>query len=89
MSKVFGIGFYKTGTTSLSSALDILGYNVIHGDQRSKSIYKDGGITLVRLMKAQNYKWEIFNHFDAFTDVPYSIAWREIYNMFPDAKYIY
>ena len=29
--KVFGIGFSKTGTTSLENALTILGYNVCKG----------------------------------------------------------
>ena len=32
--KVFGIGFHKTGTSSLAAALRELGYRTIHGDSR-------------------------------------------------------
>ena len=28
---VFGIGFHKTGTTSLATALGMLGYRTVHG----------------------------------------------------------
>ncbi|MEE2776427.1 MAG: sulfotransferase [Acidobacteriota bacterium] len=28
MTKVFGIGFHKTGTSSLGAALEVLGYRV-------------------------------------------------------------
>jgi len=31
--KIFGIGFYKTGTTTLYDALRTLGYHTVNGDK--------------------------------------------------------
>lgn len=42
-TKIFGIGYSRTGTTSLSTALNILGYNVTHhcSIQDGNYIWKD------------------------------------------------
>jgi Sulfotransferase domain len=86
--KIFCIGFYKTGTTSLYEALRLLGYRTINGDKPGSYPGADDGASLIPLMDAGNYCLPTLDQFDAFTDAPYLWIWREIYAQFPDAKYI-
>ena len=86
--KIFGIGFYKTGTTTLYDALRILGYHTVNGDKLGSYPGADDGATLIRQIDAGDYRLPTFGMFDAFTDNPYFHIWRQIYAMFPDAKYI-
>ncbi len=46
--KIFGIGFYKTGTTSLFEALRLLGYDTVNGDTPGSYPGADDGATLIR-----------------------------------------
>lgn len=86
--KIFGIGFYKTGTTSLYEALRVLGYRTINGDTPGSYPGADDGATLIRQIDAGDYRLPTFDQFDAFTDNPYFHIWRQIYDLYPDAKYI-
>ena len=86
--KIFGIGFYKTGTTTLYDALRLLGYSTVNGDKPGSYPGADDGATLVRQIDAGDYRLPTFDMFDAFTDNPYFRIWRRIYDMYPDAKYI-
>ncbi|HQR49595.1 MAG TPA: sulfotransferase [Steroidobacteraceae bacterium] len=86
--KIFGIGFYKTGTTTLFEALRMLGYDAVNGDTPGSYPGADDGATLIRRIDAGDYRLPTFEMFDAFTDNPYFRIWREIYAMFPDARYI-
>jgi hypothetical protein len=86
--KIFGIGFYKTGTTSLFEALRILGYDTVNGDTPGSYPGADDGLTLIRQIDWGDYRLPTFDRFDAFTDNPYFRIWREIYAMYPDARYI-
>jgi hypothetical protein len=86
--KIFGIGFYKTGTTTLFEALRILGYHTVNGDKPGSYPGADDGATLIRQIDAGDCRLATFDMFDAFTDNPYFRIWREIYAQFPDAKYV-
>lgn len=86
--KIFGIGFYKTGTTTLYEALRLLGYDAVNGDTPDSYPGADDGLKLVAQIDAGDFRLPTFDLFDAFTDNPYFRIWREIYGMFPDAKYI-
>ena len=86
--KVFAIGFYKTGTTTIYEALRLLGYRTINGDKPGSYPGADDGATLLRQIEAGDYRLPTFDLFDAFTDNPYFQLWREIYAQFPDARYI-
>jgi hypothetical protein len=86
--KVFGIGFYKTGTTTLYHALRALGYHTVNGDKPGSYPGADDGATLIRRIDAGDFKLPTFVMFDAFTDNPYFRIWREAYAQFPDARYI-
>jgi hypothetical protein len=86
--KVFCIGFYKTGTTTLFEALKLLGYRTVNGDKPGSYPGADDGATLLRQIEAGDFRLPTFELFDAFTDNPYFSLWREIHEQFPDAKYI-
>jgi hypothetical protein len=86
--KIFAIGFYKTGTTTLYEALQVLGYRVINGDEPGSYPGADDGETLLRQIEAGDYRLPALDLFDAFTDNPYFHLWREMYRQFPDAKFI-
>lgn len=86
--KIFGIGFYKTGTTTLYDALRLLGYRTLNGDTPRSYPGADDGATLIRQIDAGDYRLPTFEMFDAFTDNPYFRIWRQIYALYPDSKYI-
>jgi hypothetical protein len=87
--KVFCIGFYKTGTTTLFEALKILGFRTINGDKPGSYPGADDGATLIRQIDAGDFRLPTFDLFDAFTDNPYFHIWREIHAQFPAAKYVF
>lgn len=85
--KIFCIGFSKTGTTSLESALKLLGYNVCAGDYRNNySNYLQG------LYVNNDFEeiLKITHYFDAFADAPW--AGGRLHPMleqkYPNAKFI-
>lgn len=86
--KIFGVGFYKTGTTTLYEALRILGYRTVNGDKPGSYPGADDGETLIRQIEAGDFWLPTFDTFEAFTDAPYFRLWREEHRLFPDAKFI-
>ena len=79
-TRVFGIGFHKTGTSSLARVLYILGYNVAGyiSDQEKKLTKEE--ITEVMLSDMDN--------FDAAQDTPWFIFYRMLDEEFPRSKFI-
>ena len=73
-TKVFCIGLGRTGTSSLTQALINLGYNTWH----CPYLYDSANIN--------NY----VNKFDALTELPLcsDYNFKDLYNMYPDAKFI-
>ena len=86
--KIFCIGFYKTGTTTLFEALQVLGFRTINGDKPGSYAGADDGSTMLRQIEAGDFNLPTFELFDAFTDNPYFRLWREMYARFPNARYI-
>ena len=77
--KIFGIGLSRTGTKSLTLALNMLGFKVAH--------YPDDEITLKELM-AEKYNFSILNDFDGITDITVAPFYAQLDNLFPDSKFI-
>jgi Sulfotransferase domain len=78
-TKVFGIGFHKTGTTSLADALRHLGYRVtgpneVDNPNIAQEVYE--------------IAFDLANRFDAFQDNPWPILYRELDEKFPGSKFI-
>lgn len=78
--KVFVIGFQKTGTTSLEHALQYLGYRVYGGDKNLlKFDTKD---------ELKSYIQKTLESWDAVQDMPWPQVYRELYDLYPEAKFI-
>ena len=75
--KIFGIGLSRTGTTSLTSALNVLGYKSIH--------YPD--FYLKNFLKIKIAEDELKN-FETLTDVPVAYLFKEMDLQYPNAKFI-
>jgi hypothetical protein len=78
-TKVFCIGFHKTGTTSLERALEYLGYRVT-GRKRVRSVR-----TMEELFAAC---CELIPRYNAFQDNPWPLFYRELDQRYPGSKFI-
>jgi hypothetical protein len=87
-AKIFGVGFHKTGTSSLGDALGMLGYRAVHGDGGSTKHGGDEGVAMIRQIEAGDYDLPTLALYDAFTDNPYFTIWQQLAGRFPDAKFI-
>ena len=76
--KVFGIGFHKTGTTSLGQALTTLGYRV--GDWFPVSHPSTQEVLRRAFAELDQY--------DAFQDNPWPLLYRELDERCPGSKFI-
>ena len=77
--KIFGIGLSRTGTKSLTSALQILGFETIH--------YPDDESTLRELVEG-NYQFSLLNQFDGITDITVAAFYPQLDRLFPKSKFI-
>ncbi len=77
--KIIGVGFQKTGTSTLRDALRVLGYTV--GDTRYK--------LLIPILK-KDFKTVLkeVNRYDAVEDNPYPLIFRELDELLPGSKFI-
>lgn len=87
-AKIFGIGFHKTGTTSLHRALQILGYRAIHGDSRLAPPFGDEGRSLIQRIERGDPRLPTIARYDAFTDNPYFTIWKALDEAYPNSKFI-
>ena len=78
--KVFVIGFQKTGTTSLEYALQKLNYRVYGGDKKLMKF--EDHQDLKKYIKKTLEGW------DAVQDMPWPLFYKELYELYPDAKFI-
>jgi len=77
-TKIFGVGLSRTGTTSLSSALSILGYNSLHNPSRMMWLHNDN-------LGINNY---YADGLDALIDTPIPLFYEELDNAYSDSKFI-
>jgi lipopolysaccharide biosynthesis glycosyltransferase len=86
--KVFCVGFHKTGTTSLGSALQLLGYNNCHGAGAVRN--QLGDIKMMELLFKKEYApfFDIAHKYDSFNDNPWFKIYKELDARFPGSKFI-
>lgn len=87
MPKIFGLGFSKTGTTSLETALQILGYKVCKQHwQYPYTFYMQA----LWIHRDYDELFRIANYWDAFADTPWggTTLYEETYKRLPDSKFI-
>ncbi len=87
--KVFGVGMFKTGTTSLGRALEILGY---------RSRYRFWPLLSDRdaYFELDTRQWQPFeaqireaaDRFDAFADAPWLYLYRELDGWYPGSRFV-
>lgn len=86
--KVFGIGFHKTGTTSLGAALAALGYTTCDGAGAVRRAI--GHSQMMRLLRGNQLEpiMQVAEHYDGFTDNPWFMLFRDLDRRFPGSKFI-
>lgn len=77
--KVIGIGFHKTGTSTLDAALTKLGYRVLGVN-----------IDLASYLFANDleYVLKTTEEYDAFQDNPWPLLYKELDKKYPNSKFI-
>lgn len=77
--RIFGIGLSKTGTTSLTKALNILGIPSIH--------YPRDETTFAELKRGE-YRLSILNEYRGVTDTPVAPFFAQLDHAWPHSKFI-
>ena len=77
--KIIGVGFQKTGTSTLREALKILGYSVKDTTPRA----------LIPILRG-NFKkvLKIIRNYDALEDTPWYMIYKELDELIPGSKFI-
>ena len=77
--KVFGLGLSKTGTSSLTDALNLLGVKSAHypHDERTYDELRSG-----------NYRLSILEEYDGIADIPVTSYFAQLDGEFPGSKFI-
>ena len=79
LNKIFGIGFHKTGTTSLAAALDYLGFKVTG---------PNGVNNPAIAQEAEEMAFKLVETYDAFQDNPWPILYKQLDVRYPGSKFI-
>jgi hypothetical protein len=79
MNKIFGIGWAKTGTTTLGKCFEIMGFN--HQSQDLGLVRDVGNGDLSRIMALVENK-------DTFEDWPWIILYKELDKAFPGSQFV-
>ena len=77
--KIFGIGLSRTGTKSLTKALNSLGFNILH--------YPIDEVTYNELQEG-NYKLSILEDCDGITDLTIVSYYAQLDSLFPHSRFI-
>ncbi len=77
--KIFCVGFHKTGTSTLATALRLLGYRV------AASFGVDDPNIGTRVLARAD---ELVPQYDAFQDNPWPIIFRHLDSRYPESKFI-
>ena len=85
--KIFGIGFQKTGTSTLHAALTQLGYTPQKGFfiNHPKGIHVPPPLTTEKILP---HALALAERYDAFSDNPWPLFFREMDRAFPGSKFI-
>lgn len=79
LHKVIGIGFHKTGTTTLGDCMRILGYQHVSASRKAFKEYLQNNVEKVL---------KIMEKYDSFEDWPWPFVYKEAYERFPGSKFI-
>lgn len=74
--KVFGIGLSRTGTSSLTRALELLGYRAVHYPRIADEV------------ASARYDLAVLEEADALTDTPVVAIWPHLDAHYPGSKFV-
>ena len=80
--KVFGIGLDRTGTTSLTEALALLGFKTLHYPNDPTTLHE------LRLQLGGPTTLSVLNRYDALTDSPIAICFMGLDAVYTGSKFI-
>ncbi len=83
--RIFGIGLSRTGTTSLTSALDLLGYRTFHFPADDAT--RERVMTLLA-NDGQRLRLPILERLDVVTDTPVAATFEALDAGYPGSKFI-
>lgn len=78
--KVLCIGFQKTGTSSLTLALGMLGWDAYPSFWMGRRVLEDSEV--------KKHAEEILKYYNAVADNPWSVLWEWLAETYPEAKFI-
>lgn len=86
MTKVFGIGLSRTGSTSLTAALSVFGYRAIHfpADPVTQREYSQ-----FFAHPSPTLNLSLLDRYDAVTDTPIACVYRQLDRTYPGSKFIW
>ena len=86
-AKIFGIGMFKTGTTSLGLAFENFGYRTFHGPfwDIGNDPFKFDHRSFAENTEPLD---PLFDSYDAFEDYPFMFIHRYLADRFPSAKFV-
>ena len=91
MTKIFAIGFQKTGTTSLAYACDVLGFKLGNAATRIHRLQKRGLLTKEDPQLSEKIRDAVVSmarRRDGVQDSPSAFFYRELDEKFPGSKFI-
>jgi hypothetical protein len=77
--KVFGLGLSKTGTSSLTEALNLLGVPALHYPHDEQTL---------RELRAGQYRLSVLKEFQAVTDISVAPFYAQLDHAFPGSKFV-
>lgn len=86
--KVFCIGFHKTGTTSLGSFLEKIGYSNCHGAGPIRKALGDKKMMELLYRRDYDAVFEIAKNYNSFNDNPWFFIYPALDEQFPGSKFI-
>lgn len=91
--KIIGVGFGRTGTESLYTALGQLGFPCYHMYEvltnKANKTHLDFWLKVSRSEPGVQHDWDqVFSRYTAAVDNPACVVWRELMAAYPDAKVI-
>ncbi|MGH8506368.1 MAG: sulfotransferase family protein [Stenotrophobium sp.] len=91
--KIVGVGFGRTGTESLYTALNQLGFPCYHMYEvlrnKANKSHLDFWLEVANSAPGTPHDWEqVFARYTAAVDNPACVVWRELLVRYPDAKVI-
>lgn len=89
--KIIGAGFGRTGTLSVCTALNQLGFPCYHMfevlENKANKTHLDFWRTVANAPPHTQFDWQqVFAHYSATIDNPACCVWRELLIAYPDAK---